>query len=192
MKTTRALAGAIVSLCLVAPAQAAPGWYLSIEGGGKVVGDWDHTRTKMTWCGPEVKEALAAFETGYAAFGAAGYAIDAWRVEVEGGFRMNDVESYEKSSKRRTYVVDATGELKAMVTAFTQAATPEDRDALVTQIIYRWAGVQDVNPTSRASRMIYGNAIGDARKLEALEEFMGEEWVGVWCWGASSTPRPWR
>ena len=111
MKTTRALAGAIVSLCLVAPAQAAPGWYLSIEGGGNVVGDWDHTRTKMTWCGPEVKEALAAFETGYAAFGAAGYAIDAWRVEVEGGFRMNDVESYEKSSKRRTYVVDATGEL---------------------------------------------------------------------------------
>ena len=79
--------------------------------------------------------------------------------------------------------MDATGELKALVTAFTQATTPEDRDALVTQIIYRWTGVQDVDPTSRASRMIYGNAIGDARKLEALEEFMGEEWVGVWCWG---------
>ncbi len=84
---------------------------------------------------------------------------------------------------------DATGELKALVNSFTQAATPEDRDALVTQIIYHWTGVQDVDPASRASRMIYGNAIGDARKLEALEVFMGEEWVGVWCWGTRD-PNP--
>lgn len=70
--------------------------------------------------------------------------------------------------------MDASGELKALVTAFTQATTPEDRDALVTQIIYRWTGVQDVDPASRSSRMIYGNDIGDARKLEALEEFKGE------------------
>jgi len=112
MKTTRALAGAIVSLCLVAPAHAAPGWYLSIEGGGSLVGDWEHTRTKMTWCGPEVKEALAAFDAGYAVFGAAGYGIDAWRVEVEGGFRQNDIGSYEKSSwKRSRMVPDASGEL---------------------------------------------------------------------------------
>lgn len=85
--------------------------------------------------------------------------------------------------------MDATGELKALVTAFTLAITPEDRDALVTQIIFRWTGVQDVDPASRASRMIYGNAIGDARKLEALEEFMGEEWVGIWCWGTRD-PNP--
>ena len=111
MKTTRARAGAIGSLCLIAPAQAAPGWYLSLEGGGSLVSDWEHTRTKWTYCGPEVKEALAAFDTGYAAFGAAGYAIDAWRVEVEGGFRQNDIESYEKSSWGRSHVVDAAGEL---------------------------------------------------------------------------------
>lgn len=90
---------------------------------------------------------------------------------------------------QQAMTMDATGELKALVTAFTQATTPEDRDALVTQIIYRWTGVQDVAPTSRAARMIYGNAIGDARKLEALEEFMGEEWVGVWCWGTRD-PNP--
>jgi len=66
---------------------------------------------------------------------------------------------------------------------------PRDRDALVTQILYRWTGVQDVDPTSRASRMIYGNAIGDARTLEALEEFMGEEWAGIWCWGTRD-PNP--
>ena len=49
--------------------------------------------------------------------------------------------------------------------------------------------MQDVDPQSRAARMVYGNAIGDARKLEALEEFMGEEWVGVWCWGTRD-PNP--
>lgn len=85
--------------------------------------------------------------------------------------------------------MDATGELKALVEAFTQATTPQDRDALVTQLIYHWAGVQDVDPHSRASRSSYGNVIGDARKLEALEAFTGQEWVGVWCWGTRD-PNP--
>lgn len=97
---------------------------------------------------------------------------------------LPDAQGYGKvRDLHQAMAMDATGELKALVTAFTQAPTPEDRDALVTQILYRWTGVQDVDPTSRASRMVYGNAIGDARRLEALEEFLGEEWVGVWCWG---------
>jgi VCBS repeat-containing protein len=97
---------------------------------------------------------------------------------------LPDAQGYGKvRDLHQAMAMDATGELKALVTAFTQATTPEDRDALVTQIIYRWTGVQNVDPASRASRRIYGNAIGDARKLEALEEFMGEEWVGIWCWG---------
>jgi hypothetical protein len=103
---------------------------------------------------------------------------------------LPDAQGYGKvRDLHQAMAMDATGELKALVTAFTQAATPEDRDALITQIIYRWTGVQDVDPSSRASRMIYGNAIGDARKLEALEEFMGEEWAGVWCWGTRD-PNP--
>lgn len=85
--------------------------------------------------------------------------------------------------------MDATGELRALVEAFTQATTPQERNRLATQLIYYWTGVQDINPASRASRMIYGNVIGDARKLEALEAFMGEEWVGVWCWGTRD-PNP--
>jgi hypothetical protein len=103
---------------------------------------------------------------------------------------LPDAQGYGKvRDLHQAMAMDATGELKTLVTAFTQATTPEDRDALVTQVIYRWTGVQDVDPTSRAARMIYGNAIGDARKLEALEEFMGEEWVGVWCWGTRD-PNP--
>lgn len=103
---------------------------------------------------------------------------------------LPDATGYGKvRDLHQAMALDATGELKALVTTFTQAATPQDRDALVTQIIYRWTGVQDVDPASRASRMIYGNAIGDARKLEALEEFLGEEWVGIWCWGTRD-PNP--
>ncbi|SMB26121.1 protein of unknown function [Sterolibacterium denitrificans] len=103
---------------------------------------------------------------------------------------LPDAQGYGKvRDLRQAMAMDATGELKALVTAFTQATAPEDRDTLVTQIIYHWAGVQDVDPMSRAATMIYGNAIGDARKLEALEEFMGEEWVGVWCWGTRD-PNP--
>ena len=77
---------------------------------------------------------------------------------------------------------DTTGQLKGLVVQFVQNNSAAERDALLTQIIYRWTGVQDIDPGSR-SIPFYGNAIGDARKLEALERFMGEKWYGVWCWG---------
>lgn len=103
---------------------------------------------------------------------------------------LPDAQGYGKVRYlHQAMTMDTTGELKALVTNFTKASTPEDRDVLVTQIIYRWTGVQDVDPRSRAATQIYGNAIGDARKLEALEEFMGEEWAGVWCWGTRD-PNP--
>lgn len=96
MTTRRALAGAILSLCFAASAQSADGWYLSLEAGAGTVADWEHTRTKWTWCGPVVKEALATFDTGWGAFGSAGYAMRQWRVEFEGGYRHNGIDSYVK------------------------------------------------------------------------------------------------
>jgi Ca2+-binding RTX toxin-like protein len=84
-------------------------------------------------------------------------------------------------------VLDST--LKSLVIQFTQATTADQRQALITQIIYQWAGVENVDPNSRAATQIYGNVIGDARKLEALEEFMGQDWYGVWCWGTQD-PNP--
>jgi len=112
MKATRALAGTILSLFLVMPAKAATnGWYVSLEGGAGIVSDWEHTRTKWTYCGPEVKQALASFDTGWTVFGAAGYGMGQWRVELEGGYRQNDVDSYEKYKWDKTYVIDAPGEL---------------------------------------------------------------------------------
>lgn len=119
------------------------------------------------------------------------YSVPVERADVpEAIAALPDAQGYGKvRDLHQAMAMDATGELKALVTAFTEAATPTDRDALVMQIIYRWTGVQDIDPASRASRMIYGNAIGDARKLEALEEFMGEEWEGIWCWGTRD-PNP--
>ena len=84
-------------------------------------------------------------------------------------------------SLRQAMVRDSA--LKDIVLQFTQATTAVERNGLINTLIYRWAGVENINPASRAATMIYGNAIGDARKLEALEEFVGEEWYGVWCWG---------
>ncbi|WP_436796667.1 putative Ig domain-containing protein [Comamonas kerstersii] len=97
---------------------------------------------------------------------------------------LPDAQGYGKvRDLHQAMAMDATGELKALVVAFTQADTPEDRMALVRQIIYRWTGVQDIDPTSRTNAG-WGNAIGDARKLEALEEFLGEEWR-QYTWGAN-------
>lgn len=89
----------------------------------------------------------------------------------------------------QSMALDSTGQLQALVSAFAQASTVDERNALITNIIYHWTGVQNVDPTSRAATRIYGNVIGDARKLEALEEFMGQEWVGTWCWGTND-PNP--
>jgi len=90
---------------------------------------------------------------------------------------------------RQAMVRDSSGALKAVVKQFTEATSITERESLLQTIIYKWTGVENIDPASRAATMIYGNAIGDARKLEALEEFMGEEWFGVWCWGTKD-PNP--
>jgi outer membrane protein OmpA-like peptidoglycan-associated protein len=40
-----------------------------------------------------IKQAVAELESGWAAFGAAGFGIDNWRFEVEGGYRQNNLEA---------------------------------------------------------------------------------------------------
>ena len=79
--------------------------------------------------------------------------------------------------------MDTTGTLKTLVEQYIAATDFDTRDAILLNLIYTWAGVADIDPESRAATQIYGNAIGDARKLETLEEFLGEEYLGTWCWG---------
>lgn len=78
---------------------------------------------------------------------------------------------------------DASGKLAALVGQFGVQMDDSARRVLLTQIIYYWTGVQEVDPGSRAATLIYGNVIGDARKLAALETFLGQEYMGTWCWG---------
>ena len=75
---------------------------------------------------------------------------------------------------------DISGHLKGFV---QQYADPTARKAVLSALIYAWAGVENVDPLSRAATQIYGNVIGDARKLATLEAFLGEGYLGTWCWG---------
>lgn len=95
MNTKRAIIASTLSLFAAFPAAASvEGWYLSVEGGGSWVKEWEQLRTLQTYCGPEFKDAIAQFDTGLAAFGAAGFGIDGWRIELEGGYRQNDLQSF--------------------------------------------------------------------------------------------------
>src|SRR5262245_12058185 len=98
MKTKTILLGsAAVALAtsLTAPAQAARyhGWYLGIEAGANIVQDWDFTSRTIT-ATPHQHRDTANFETGFALMATLGYAIENWRLELEGGYRDNDVENY--------------------------------------------------------------------------------------------------
>ncbi|WP_426112036.1 calcium-binding protein [Pseudomonas sp. DSP3-2-2] len=79
--------------------------------------------------------------------------------------------------------------LQFLVESFKNELDASARQKLVLDIIYHWAGVQDVDPKSRAATQIYGNVIGDARKLATLETFLGEDYLGTWCWGTRD-PNP--
>lgn len=94
MSPLRASVAAVLSLFFALPASATQGWYVSVEGGGSWVKEWEQLRTLETYCGPDFKEAFAEFGAGWAVFGAAGFGIDNWRIEVEGGYRRNSLEGY--------------------------------------------------------------------------------------------------
>ncbi len=99
-------------------------------------------------------------------------------------YDLPEVEGFGNVHNLRTAMaLDTTGELKGLVEQYVATTNRTERDGILTDLIYTWAGVIDVDPESRAASMIYGNAIGDARKLETLEEFLGEEYLGTWCWG---------
>lgn len=76
---------------------------------------------------------------------------------------------------------DSSNRIQSLVEQFAAESDSVVRREIMTNLIYAWAGVADIDPNSRAATRTYGNAIGDARKLEALEEFIGEEYSGTWC-----------
>ena len=69
-------------------------------------------------------------------------------------------------------VKDTSGQLKSLVQQFASAANVSDRESLMEQILFQWTNTGGIDPASRG-RWI------DARKLEVLEAFFGQEFVGA-------------
>ncbi|WP_236341795.1 calcium-binding protein [Paenibacillus plantiphilus] len=77
---------------------------------------------------------------------------------------FGDVHSLHQAMMR-----DGSGRLQTLVQQFASESDAGLRKQLVTTIIYAWSGVEGIDPNSRDIN------IGDARKLEALEQFFGEK-----------------
>ncbi len=69
--------------------------------------------------------------------------------------------------------------LQGLVSAFVQEGDGARRDALLEQILFRWAGADGLDPNLRGGMI-------DARKLVAIEHFLGESFVGAL--GANPVP----
>lgn len=76
------------------------------------------------------------------------------------------------SSLRIAMAKDESGQLKKMVLEFLETRDAAARDELFTNIIYKWAGVDKLDPNSRGKLM-------DARQLAVLEKFMGMGFMGT-------------
>lgn len=126
--------------------------------------------------------------------GTASTAADVW-FKVDSGKRVNsgDIEltpdvvflanakGYGKvHDLHQAMVLDP--ELKNLLNQYVSAADGPARDALLDNLIYRWAGAADVDPYSRDPKKVYGHVM-DARQLVTLENLVGRPYMGIWCWG---------
>ena len=74
--------------------------------------------------------------------------------------------------------LDSTGDLKSLVEAFTAEEDPEERNAIMEQLITKWTGAESVEPDSRGPFI-------DARKMSALENFYGRDAMNPERWPAA-------
>lgn len=76
------------------------------------------------------------------------------------------------SSLRIAMAKDESGQLKKMVLEFLETKDAAARDELFTNIIYKWAGADKLDPKGRGGLV-------DARQLAVLEKFMGMNFAGT-------------
>jgi len=81
-------------------------------------------------------------------------------------------------SLRQAMARDNSGKLEVLIQKFSATTDLDARHALITDILYRWAGVQDIGSASRTNSW-WGNAIGDARQLATLEKFLAQNYNQV-------------
>ena len=95
MKRGAALLGAAALLALSSPANAGrfTAWYFGVDGGANWVEDVD-ALVYVTPAPPPAAAHAFDFDLGWAAFATAGYSFaNNWRVELEAGYRHNEVDT---------------------------------------------------------------------------------------------------
>ncbi len=79
-------------------------------------------------------------------------------------------------SLRQAMARDSSGGLKALVEQFAQTTTRTERDKVMEKILFKWTGVEGVDPKGRTAM---AGMDFDSRKLAVLEAFMGREFVQI-------------
>lgn len=112
MITRTLLLGAVAAVALAANAQAArvDGWYISLEGGANWIDD-----NEFDWGGEGAPGVItdfdnaAEYDTGWVAMASVGYGFGHWRTEIEGGYRVNDMDQFSSAAALNHY---ASGEVR--------------------------------------------------------------------------------
>ncbi len=80
---------------------------------------------------------------------------------------------------------DTSGKLKKLIESFTSSTNASEKISLMNDIIFAWAGVENIDPESLITAE-GKNYIGDARKVYALEHFLANDFKGLGCSDISS------
>lgn len=155
MTTRSLLLGAVASLVFVSAASASPnGWYLGLEGGGNWIDEVD-----VVVDGAPTGQ--SSFETGWAALGTVGYGWNSWRLELEGGYRDNELDNFRVGASNNT-LGGEFNEISAML-----------------NVLYDWDFSERfglfVGAGAGADRIDYSNVAGFHGP-----EVSGDEWVFAW------------
>ena len=89
-----------------------------------------------------------------------------------------NVYDLQQAMARERQMANGEG-LKELVEQFMNETNASVRHDLLTQILYKWTGVENVDPLSRAATKIYGNVIKNyARPHMSL--WTGDTYKGMW------------
>ncbi|WP_423358995.1 calcium-binding protein [Pseudomonas citronellolis] len=81
------------------------------------------------------------------------------------------------SDLNQSIAKDSTGRIKELLGEYIEENDFSKKSEILDSLIYAWAGVQDIDPNDRGAA---NNKLGDARKIAALERFLGEKYVNKW------------
>jgi len=100
------------------------------------------------------------------------YAVES--VEVSADIAaLPDVQGYGTVyDLHQAMALDDTGSLQALVEAFALEQSVDGRNAILEQLVLNWTGSENVELGSRGDNI-------DARKLAAVEQFVGREYIGI-------------